>query len=190
MSKRINRLFPKTKNGYFKYDNEGLWSITHVIDANYLSQKILKITNNNNIKIVDMNAGCGGNLISFMLHFNNVTGIELNNERFKMLENNINQYEHNCNIKLINDDCLNYINSDYDVFFFDPPWGGPKYKKEDNVKLYLSDVELKDIITLMDKNKVVVLKLPFNYDYSFIKEKYILLEDKLIKNVRFIIFYT
>ena len=40
-----------------------------------------------------MNAGCGGNLISFMLHFNNVTGIELNNERFKMLENNIQEYD-------------------------------------------------------------------------------------------------
>ena len=190
MPKRINKIFPKTPNGFFKYDNEGLWSITHVTDAEYLSKKILQIANDINVKIIDMTAGCGGNLISFMLNFKNVTGVELDSDRYDMLKHNVNQYKHNCNINLINDDCLNQISNDYDVFFFDPPWGGPKYKKEENVKLYLSDVELRDIIKLINKNKLVVLKLPFNYDYEYIKKEYILLEDTLIKNIRFIIFYT
>lgn len=190
MPKKINKIFPKTPNGFFKYDNEGLWSITHVTDAEYLSKKILQIANDINIKIIDMTAGCGGNLISFVLNFKHVTGVELDSNRYDMLKHNVNQYKHNCNINLINDDCLNQISDEYDVYFFDPPWGGPKYKKEDSVKLYLSEVELRDIIKLINKNKLVVLKLPFNYDYEYIKQEYILLEDTLIKNTRFIIFYT
>lgn len=186
MPKNINKIFPKNNN--FQYDSEGLWSITHVKEAEYLSERILDITKNKNLKIIDMTAGCGGNLISFILHFNNVTGIELNEDRFKMLEHNTQQYSEKNNFTILNDDCLKYINEDYDIFFFDPPWGGPEYKKDDNLKLYLSGIELQDIIKSIDKNKMIVLKIPFNYDYSFIKDKYILLEDKLIKNIRFLIF--
>ena len=69
----------------------------------------MQISNDHNLKIVDMTAGCGGNLISFVLHFKNVTGIELNKERYNMLKHNIKQYKHSCNINLINDDCLNHI---------------------------------------------------------------------------------
>ena len=122
MPKRIYKIFPRTENGFFKYDNEGLWSITHVIDAEYLSKKILKIVNDKNIKIIDMTAGCGGNLISFMLHFKYVTGVEIDKNRYNMLKHNIQQYNHNCKINVINDDCLNQIKNIYDVFFFDPPW--------------------------------------------------------------------
>ena len=64
-----------------------------------------------------MTAGCGGNLISFVL-FKNVTGIELN-KRYNMLKHNIKQYKHSCNINLINDDCLNHILDKYDIYFFD-----------------------------------------------------------------------
>jgi predicted RNA methylase len=190
MPKKIDKLFPKSLNAFFKYDTEGLWSITHVKEAEYLSKKIIHIANDTNVKIIDMTAGCGGNLISFMLYFKNVTGIEIDKDRYDMLEHNIKQYKHNCNINLINDDCLNQISDNYDVYFFDPPWGGPTYKNEDNVKLYISEIELRDIIKIINKNKLIALKIPFNYDYKYIQKEYILLENTLIKNIRFLIFYT
>lgn len=185
----LNHIFTKSnKNMKFIYDNEGLWSITHMRDAEFVTNKILELTQDNKLHIVDMTAGCGGNTISFMHQFTNITTIELNKTRYNMLKNNINQYQLECNINIINDDCIKYIDNDYDIYFFDPPWGGPQYKKKDIIELYLSDIELKNIIEMIPNKKLIVLKLPFNYDYNFINEKYTLLYEELRSNVRFVFF--
>ena len=93
-----------------------------------------------------------------------------------------------CNINIINYDCIKYIYNDYDIYFFEPPWGGPQYKKKDILELYLSNIELKNIIEMIPNKKLIVLKLPFNYDYNFIKEKYTLLYEELKSNIRFVFF--
>ena len=128
------KIFPEPlTNNYsnLKFDNEGLWSITHHKDADLISKKILEYCNKDD-HILDATAGCGGNLISFSKYFKNITGIELNTKRFEYLENNIKFYTDE-KINLINDDCLKIIgnnNYSFDIYFFDPPWGGPNYKKK------------------------------------------------------------
>jgi len=180
----LKKIFPEPhENNYngLDYDEEGLYSITHPKDADLISTTIIEIlgTNNiNNINIIDMTAGCGGNMISFIKYFKRVIGIELNTKRYNILKRNLSQYPFN-NYELINDNSINYINNNYNnnnnnVFFIDPPWGGPEYKKIMNIELYLSNIKLSEFILMLPKNKLIVLKLPFNYNINAINKESII----------------
>ena len=79
-----------------KFDTEGLWSISYPNDANKISEGI-KIFEKTGIKIntiFDMTAGLGGNTISFCKYFDNVIASEIDHERFKILENNMKNYNY------------------------------------------------------------------------------------------------
>jgi len=184
------RIFPEPLNKNYndlKYDSEGLWSITHHKEADLISKKILEYSDIN-AHIVDATAGCGGNLISFNKYFNNITGIELVLDRFIIMKNNLKQYTNN-NITLINDDCLNYIcDNNYDIYFFDPPWGGPNYKTEKNLELYLSKNNIIDVIKKIEKNKLIILKIPYNYNINKISIYFTILEQIEIGNMTILIF--
>lgn len=169
MDSIISKIFPKTNNeNLLKTDDEGIWSITLPQDADFISNIICGINGKNKI-IVDCTAGLGGNTISFAKYFKKVIGIEISKERFELLQNNINVYNLQ-NTELINGSCVDFINNEsnmnnIDILFFDPPWGGPDYKKNTKLNFKLDDIEL---VTLMNKikskNKSIFLKLPFNYD--------------------------
>jgi len=154
-------------------DLEGLWSFTLENDAKKISKILLNEFGNNSI-IIDNTAGLGGNTISFSNYFKYVISIEYDNNRFNLLKNNIN-YLNLSNIYLINDNCINifnknFVNNKIIIYFFDPPWGGPNYKKLTNLKLNLSSYTLKNIISLIKHNsnnkKSIIFKLPKNYDLS------------------------
>ena len=164
----LNKIFPAENCELFsdlKINGEGLWSITHPDEADQISFQIIKILGNNK-SIIDMNAGCGGNVISFCKNFNKVTGVEINKDTFTLLKNNVECYNYN-NITLLNDDCMNHIKNNYDIYFFDPPWGGPNYKNQDKIQIKINGVNLEDVIDQIDKSKLKVLKLPYNYNNNF-----------------------
>lgn len=146
------------------YDKEGLYSITATKEADIISELILNNFNDNS-NIIDGTGGLGGNTFSFSKFFNNVTTIELNRERYNMLNNNIKQYNLK-NIKTINDNCINYLTKYKDnflIYFFDLPWGGPsyRYKKSISIGLVLELLKL-----LLNKEKLIIFKLPFNYNLN------------------------
>ena len=188
MLKVLKKIYPKPKNNNYNklnYDNEGLWSITHPNDADIISKTILKY-NLKESRIIDLTAGCGGNLLSFGKYFDDVVGIENDSNRFNILKNNISCYDFNINV--YQDDCSNYLNKDYDVYFLDPPWGGPDYKSNKNLKLYLSDMELKDAIDMIPKEKFVVVKIPYNYNYDYISSRYTVYQVHHFNNIIIIYF--
>ena len=146
-----------------KGDIEGMFSLSYKEDADLLST-IIK-NKFGDIKILDGTSGIGGNTISFGLHFSNLISIEINKERFKFLQKNIEIF--NINAKLYDDDMLNHLNDDYDLIFIDPPWGGPNYKLEKSISLSLGNIKLNDLTKIIrDKNKIIVYKLPFNYNLN------------------------
>ena len=55
----------------------------------------------------------------------------------------------------------NHLNNDYDVYFFDPPWGGQDYKHKINLRFKLDDYTLHDLINKVN-NKPIIFKLPNN----------------------------
>ncbi len=167
----ISKIFPSvdtTNQNILKYDNEGLWSITLPLEADVISSMI-KNDIGSDISIFDGTAGLGGNTISFGKIFNNVTSVELNADRFKLLSNNINAYGLT-NVQLINGNCLNYLNGNFNVYFFDPPWGGPEYKLNNKTNIKLGNLSLVELISKIKTNKnnniKIYIKLPNNYDLT------------------------
>ena len=186
----LKKIFPEPPDKIyqdFMIDHEGMWSITHPQNAQIISNMIIKIMNTSDLKIFDMMAGCGGNMISFINTFSFVTGAEIDNDRYIMLKNNIEKYNKS-NYKLILDDSLNHIDDTHDVYFMDPPWGGPDYKKLTSCELYIQNKSLKEITQLIPKNKLIILKLPYNYNiepYSdYILEK-IIINNIIILFIRY-----
>jgi predicted RNA methylase len=189
----IKKIFPEPPSGNYnglKYDEEGLYSITHPKEADIISETIIEIINKSDLNIMDITAGCGGNMISFMKYFSFVYGIEIDKNRFSLLKDNLNKY--NSNYKIICNDAnnINYTNFDIDVYFIDPPWGGPDYKNNLNLQLYLSNIKLEDFVSKLPKNKLIILKLPFNYNIDNFKDyiiKKLLINNILILFLKYII---
>lgn len=172
----LSTIFPETEYDKLQYDEEGLYSVTHYIQADYISVLLKNnFINNHNINILDGTSGIGGNTISFAKHFKYVTGIEINKERYKLLDNNIKQYNLD-NVEIYNCDSIDYLFKNYikyNIYFFDPPWGGPQYKMFNNIKLSISSKPLEEIAIYLKnkvKDKLLVFKLPFNYDFTEFSE--------------------
>lgn len=172
----LSNLFPETEYNKLQYDEEGLYSITHYVQADQISSLLKNnFTNNHNINILDGTSGIGGNTISFCKYFKKVTAIEINKERYNFLVNNIKQYNLK-NITTINNDSVNYLYKnymDYHIYFFDPPWGGPQYKTFNKIKFNMGSKSLYEIASyLKDRvtDRALVFKLPYNYDLEEFNE--------------------
>ena len=129
--------------------------------------------------ITDMTAGVGGNVYNFSKFFKYVNAIELNTNVYNCLKNNIEVYKLN-NINCYNDDSVKLLieNDDIgqDIIFFDPPWGGRDYKLHTDIRLKFGNTStelsmsienITNILLKRSTNKMIVLKLPDNYDYKY-----------------------
>lgn len=77
----------------------------------------------------------------------------------------------------LNIDCVFYIKNikkQFDLIYFDPPWGGYNYKYQNNIHLKLNDIPITCIINYIITHclaKHIILKAPTNFDTNqFIKE--------------------
>lgn len=141
--------------------------------------KFLKVHNKTPGKstITECCSNVGGDTISFAQKFHKVNAVELNNDEYKNLLNNIKVY------KLL--DKVNVINNDYtkvmkqlkqDVIYLDPPWGGPGYSKLNTIDMYLSNKNVVDIIyelLLGEYTNFVIMKGPNNYNVNKLINKFI-----------------
>ena len=178
------RLFPYIENiskmKDLKIDKESIYYISLREDAEIITDVVKdafplkKDETYKKIYITDATAGVGGNTISFGKNFKYVNSIEIENTRFKYLKNNIQVYGLS-NVNIYNENCLDILHKLYsDIIFFDPPWGGKDYKFKKNLRLELSNKNIEDVcLDIMEKKlaRLIVLKLPLNYDKKFFKEK-------------------
>jgi 16S rRNA G966 N2-methylase RsmD len=144
--------------------------------VNILQKNVKNININNKITCLNMTANVGSFDINIVNNFKNlhITAIELDKCTYKALKYNIKEFKMTKNIKSYNTDSLTYLqnlNSDksFDFIYIDPPWGGPEYKKEIDLKLSLSDIDIHDIIDdIFNKNitDTVFLKGPTNFKYK------------------------
>lgn len=125
--------------------------------------------------VTEMTAGVGGNVFNFAKYFRYVNAIEIDITRYCYLKKNINLYELH-NVNCYNADSIDLLvkNDDIaqDIIFFDPPWGGIGYKSFDTLRLQFGDYSVEDVCHLLfqrECNKMIVLKLPNNYDFHYLK---------------------
>lgn len=184
-SSKIKKIFPTIDDALeqkLQIDIESLHYITYHfysdIITNILEDHLLKYNLSiHNMILVDTTAGVGGNTISFSKKCNQVHAIEINSNRYCYLINNVKLYNLQ-NVFFYNDCCLSIFNNLYnklkkiDIIFIDPPWGGSLYKYKSNITLTLSNIKIEHICNFFLKfnPKLIVLKLPFNYDVSYFKK--------------------
>lgn len=142
------------------------------IKENYLGDISMKT-----LIATDLTAHIGGDVLAFASEFKFVEAVEIDDEAYDFLKNNINVYGFE-NVSAHFEDSVRWIaglEDVGDIVFMDPPWGGSGYRKNRYMKLSLSGTGVEDIaIELMQKPKppmLVVLKLPMNYDMKFLKKK-------------------
>lgn len=151
-----------------KYSLESLYSFTPYNEAEktvFLMAKFLKKNVNEfkNMVITDGTTNVGGNMIAFCKYFKFVNGVEIEDIHVDYLKNNLELYGFK-NYNVINGDYTKeYDKLEQDVVFLDPPWGGVLYKYYDRIGLYLSGIEVSEIIQKL-KTKYIILKAPMNYD--------------------------
>jgi len=165
------RLFPvgPTINiNKLKISDNSSYSMTKPKQATEVSKIIKQYINNKHAKITECCSNVGGNTISFAKYFDHVYAVEMDKTTYDNLLNNIKIYGLN-NVTTLNKNYLDVWKTiKSDVVFLDPPWGGYGYMKNPVVDLFLSDINIIDIIEdLMNMGtKVVVLKGPINYNYD------------------------
>lgn len=183
--KNILRIFPyikdKKKLNKLKIDDSSVKFITYREIASKISSILINYLNKINktvddIFITDATAGVGGNTISFAINFGFITAIELDDLRCNYLKNNLEIYELK-NVKIICGDAIEELKNidKQDIVFIDPPWGGINYKISKNLRLKLSEKSIEELCNeLLNSNdykmnpKIIVLKLPINYDFDYL----------------------
>jgi 16S rRNA G966 N2-methylase RsmD len=180
----IEKLFPdverKSLTHKLKIDYESIMYITTPSDAKAVTSIITNHLINVNVDptkvtITDGTAGVGGDTISFASKFAKVNAIEIDQVRFNYLSNNVAAYGFE-NVTLYHGDMEAIIPTlePQDVVFIDPPWGGKNYKKTNRLRLSINNIPLEDICVKIKKTtanpKLIVLKLPANYDIDYLTE--------------------
>lgn len=180
MSKESLPEFP-LKDGVHMKDiqltEEGKYSYTKRRDGDITIDFLKKhIGSLKGLTILDGTGNVGGDSILFGLNFKHVDSIEIDKDNFEALKHNVSLYKLS-NVEVHNGDSTKLFDSfETDVVYFDPPWGGPDYKTKKDLDLYLG----KSRIDLFIKNEIlsekakhlpkyIVLKLPFNYNWSRLK---------------------
>nr|WBF70685.1 hypothetical protein [Megavirus caiporensis] len=129
-----------------------------------------------NLIITEMTAGVGGNVLNFAKYFKFVNAIEINKIRYDYLKSNVELYEYG-NVNFYNDNSADLLirqdNIIQDIIFFDPPWGGRDYKLHKTLRLDFDKISIESIcdeLLKKSKAKIIVMKLPSNYDFDFMFE--------------------
>jgi predicted RNA methylase len=166
-------LFPRRESVDYtllRTTEEGSYSITRRRDAERIMIILRNIFKNmSTMTITDATACIGGDTLNFASQFSHVHSIELNENNFEALANNVNVYGYN-NITLHHADSVKIYNWNTNVLYIDPPWGGKDYRKHRHLDLFLSekrlDCWLEEILSRKNRPQFVVLKLPANYNFN------------------------
>lgn len=177
-SRRINKniLFPNANIAKgTKISNISVYSICLPKEADLISKILKNFFTKKDIVITDGTACVGGNTISFAKNFKSINAIELEKFHYDMLLYNIDLYGFSHKVNIYCDNFINIFHTlQQDIIYLDPPWGGPTYKKEYKLELYIDNYSMEDIYDkikqLHNETKIFCFRAPLNYDYlSFLK---------------------
>lgn len=157
----------------FKLNTEGSFSITKPYESAQIIQLMEAFIKRHeprylgidNMTITDATSCMGGDLIRFSKSFYMVNGVEIREDNYELLVQNIQHFD--CkNVSINCDDYLNiYDKLQQDVIYIDAPWNGPEYKSKKSVVLKLGDTEVSKLInSIRDKklSRYIFLKAPSN----------------------------
>ena len=153
-----------------KITDEGSFSITRRRDAVRIINLLKYVFHNlSNYTITDCTACVGGDTINFSYIFKKVHSIELKNDNYQALKNNVSVYDLR-NVSLYHGNCIEIFDWQTDILYIDPPWGGRDYRNQSLIDSYLSDVRLDtwldNILMRPNRPSAIIMKLPSNYNFT------------------------
>ena len=167
-------IFPYKKDldySLLQLSNIGKYSITYYDIANDISKIIRNHIHNKKATITDGTSNVGGMIYAFVNDFDKVNAVEIVEYHCNILRNNLKVYNI---LDKVDIHCVDYLDISnklsQDVVFFDPPWGGPNYKKQKLLNLYLDNIPISKIIKPLLKKSIVAIKVPFNFDFKTVFE--------------------
>ena len=185
----------KIKYNDLKISNIGIYSITRPNMASKICKEIHKLMNTFDITITDALGNVGGMTMSLAKYFSKVNTCEIIPLHCDIIKNNLQVYNLENKVNVINDDYMNIMfKLNQDIIFFDPPWSGEEYKNKDGVVLGINNINIYCIINkLLHHAKYILLLIPYNYSsmdllkiYSTIQIIY-LDEEKYLRSHRLVI---
>lgn len=146
-------------------DEVSMYSITDTRSANNTSRILQQLVGERAV-VTDGCAAAGGNVLSFAQHFRRVQAVELDPQRFSLLEHNVKALGLEDMVTTFKGDFLEKMHSlQQDVVFLDPPWGGKSYVENDMVDLSFGGVPLAELCERLKPHAhYIALKLPLNFN--------------------------
>ena len=177
-----------------KLSNIGIYSMTKYKMARKICKIIIKLNNTNKLIITDALGNVGGMTMLLAKYFKYVNTCEIINLHSNIIKNNIQVYNYDKKVNVINDDYFNIMfKIKQDIIFFDPPWGGVDYKNQDGLILHINNVNISCIInSLLKYAKYILVLIPYNFSGSDLlkilsKFEIIILDKKKINSHRLLI---
>jgi ubiquinone/menaquinone biosynthesis C-methylase UbiE len=156
-----------------KLSNISAYSVANLKEAEFLCKRIIEILGTNDLIITDATANVGGNTFGFAKNFKSVNAVEIVTVHYNMLQNNMEYLNMINKVQIFNEDYTKFYSKlVQDVIYIDPPWGGPDYIKKFVLDIQLSGIDLVDFVgKILNDCKMVILRLPFNYNFNKILKK-------------------
>ena len=165
---------------YIKMSKRSNYS-TALIKDGEITAKLCRLffSSQSSCSIFDTCSNVGGNAYWFAKYFDQCCCCELDGKEFQRLSFNMLENYRFQNINLIQDSCLNILqkSKNWNVIFFDPPWGGPLYKFTKQLVLGIDDNDVLDVIKkcfVQNQADLIVLKHPKNMINHKIEPQHIL----------------
>lgn len=130
--------------------------------------------------IIDCTSHIGGDSLHFASVFplTNIIALDKDPDALKCMQENIKKLNLEIErFQLIHSDCVKWIRQTLvpaDLYYFDPPWGGPSYLEDDSLNLYLEGeniVEIINYILKLDLTRKILLKAPKNFQYKTFEKR-------------------
>jgi predicted RNA methylase len=167
----IDWFFPPTTSSHqLQIDKESVYSITSPKQMRPILNLAREITDSDlsGLTITDATANVGGSTLGFLPFVKAINSVEMNPQKFEMLQNNVNIYPGSEKVRFILSDFTSIMSSlKQDLVFVDPPWGGMSYKNAKNINLKLGEMDMGQIAVKLFDNAApvyIIYKLPKNYD--------------------------
>jgi 16S rRNA G966 N2-methylase RsmD len=150
-----------------RLDSEAFYSTTDQLTANKIAKIITQIVPPDAV-VTDATACVGGATYAFAQVFRRVVAIELDKTRYDFLRHNVTVLGMGERVQCMWGDARQICPTlCQDIIFLDPPWGGPDYKTQEKVSLFLSGEKLSDVCRNMaTSTKYIAIKVPTNFDHA------------------------
>lgn len=172
----FDRFFPRVagvRPDQLRITNIGMYSVMPPAQAMSVAQAIASHLGQRSdaLTVVDATANVGGQTLAFASCFKHVHAVELMPLHCDVLRHNVAAYGVGAQVTVHCGDFFKLSRTlpAADVIFFDPPWGGPDYRKQGRMSLDINNVNIMCIAEklLVDKRaRCVAIRTPATYAFD------------------------